>query len=425
MNSKGLVHTYCSFISYIGTKFRGSQRQVGRRTDLNKVPEKIKMTIQHALDDSLFHIVPKPLYTGARRIWVDDEGRTVDCPSGSDGEENDDRPAKKERFIFDEEDLYGYRTYVTSRTDSGVCSTMNCYLFDLIHPTERLYKPDSLTMMMNRHLMKNRLDLLVNKTIAFKKPSMNFEVVKEKQYCYRLAFLQPELLTKNHLTDLTFLPFDSNGDCPTEHATRLFGNTNPVKQHQYSDSLNAYALYSFLPINELNRVLPLNSKYLDFDDNNRLVEKTINIERMKRASQLFYGTYDFTSFSTRSLRSNSVKVRSPIKSITRFEFHERNVSDDSLFDAKYQNFRFYDVYVKANGFLYNQIRRMMGCLLAHGFGLIELDDIQYMLNNPEHKNFHPKCMVMPSAGLYLNSVLFKDEVQEELDEEEIVLEEKA
>ena len=419
MNSKGLVHTYCSFISYIGTRFRGSQRQLGRRTDMSEVPEEAKMTIQQALDDSLLHIVPMPCYTAARRILkLDDDDQAGDSPD----ETGDVRP--KTRFIFDENDKYGYRTYVTSRTDTGVCSTMNCYLFDLIHPTDRLYKPDSLTMMMNKHLIQNKLDLLVNKTIAFNKPSINFEVVKEKQYCYRLAFLRPDLLPKNHLTQLTFLSVDPNGNCRTDHTSRLSSDPDPVQVHNRHESLNAYALYSFLPINELNRVLPLNSKYLDYESG-RLVEKTISLERMKRAAELFCGTFDFTTFSTRPGRSNSIKVRSPVKTLTRFEFKERNVSDDSEFDAKYQNFKFVDVYIKADGFLYNQIRRMLGCLLAHGFGLIGVDDIQFMLNYPEHKNFHPKCVVMPATGLYLNSVLFKDEVQEQLEEDEIILEDKA
>lgn len=414
-------HTYCSFISYIGTKFHGSQRQLGRRSDLTKAPEKAKMTIQQTLDDALHHIVPTPLYTAGRKyLRLDDE--QADSTDSSTESQEDNKP--KERFIFDDDDLFGYRTYVTSRTDAGVCSTMNCYLFDLIHPTERLYKPDSLTMMMNRHLIKNKFDLLVNKTIAFNQPSMNFEVVKEKQYCYRLAFLRPELLVKSHLTNLTFLSFDSEGNCQTETDTsRLYANTQPLEMHRTPESLSAYALYSFLPINELNRVLPLNSKYLAYE-NNRLVEKMIDLEKVKQASQLFYGTYDFTTFSTRSPPTNSIKVRSPVKTITRFEFRERNVSDDSHFDPKYQNFKFLDVYVKADGFLYNQIRRMMGCLLAHGFGLIDSSDIQFMLNNPDHRNFHPKCMKMPGTGLYLNSVLFKDEIQEQLDEEELVLEER-
>lgn len=418
------AHTYCSFISYIGTKFRGSQRQLGRRQDLTEVSEQAKMTIQHTLDDALHHIVPTPLYTAGRKVLkLDDDEQAGDSPTDDQTEsQSDDKP--KARFIFDDDDRFGYRTYVTSRTDAGVCSTMNCYLFDLIHPTERLYKTDSLTMMMNKHLIRNKFDLLVNKTIAFNQSSMNFEVVKEKQYCYRLAFLRPELLIKSHLTDLTFLSFDSEGNCQTENAARLHANTHPIEVPTFRESLDAYALYSFLPINELNRVLPLNSKYLAYE-NNRLVEKKINIERMKQAAELFYGSYDFTTFSTRSPRSNSVKVRSPIKTITRFEFKERNVSDDSHFDAKYQNFKFYDVYVKADGFLYNQIRRMMGCLLAHGFGLIDSSDIQFMLDNPEHQNFHSKCVVMPGTGLYLNSVLFKDEIQQQLDEEELVLEEKV
>lgn len=420
-SSKSLVHTYCSFISYIGTKFRGSQRQLPRR-DMNEIDnlETVKMTVQQVLDDSLSYIVPSPLYTAGRKMkkfedeQMDDQETSKNlidnCSTNQTKDETED---KKYRFLFDDNDKFGYRTYITSRTDTGVCSTMNCYLFDLKHPTERFYKPDNLTMMINKYLIQNKMDVLVNKTIVFNQPSINFEMVKEKQYCYRLAFLIPELLTKDYMTDLTFLSKDLNDD----YSTRLKSTKKTIELPDKQESLNAYAIYSYLPINEMNRCLVLNSKYLNYE-NNRLVEKIINIEKMKQAAQLFYGTWNFTTFSTKNNRINSVNKRSPIKTISKFEFKERNVTDDSLFDSKYKNFKFYDVYVKADGFLYNQIRRMMGCLISYGFGLIDRDDILFMLNNPDHRNFNQNCVITPGTGLYLNRIEFKEEAQEMLLTEE-------
>ena len=299
---------------------------------------------------------------------------------------------------------------------------MNCYLFDLIHPTDKFYKPDHLTMMMNRHMSLKKYDVIVNKTIVFNKPSMNFEIVKAKQYCYRLAFLKPELLNKSFVTNFTFL--NENLKASESDALKIKRPTKPIElEDYYTDSLNAYALYSFVPINELNRCLILNSKYSNYE-NNQFVERTIDVEKMREAAKLFYGKFDFTTFSTKNNRTNSIKTKSPIKTLSRFEFKERNVSDDSLFDSRYNNFKFYDVYVKADGFLYNQIRRMMGCLLAHGFGLITQDDIRFMLENPMHSNFNNNCVVVPGTGLYLNKIDFQDSIQEHLfSEEELILEE--
>jgi len=70
---KGLVHTYCSFVSYIGNQFKGSQRQLPRR-NLEKLDNSSsKWTVQQALDDSLFHIVPSSLYTAGRKIILVDD----------------------------------------------------------------------------------------------------------------------------------------------------------------------------------------------------------------------------------------------------------------------------------------------------------------------------------------------------------------
>lgn len=267
---------------------------------------------------------------------------------------------------------------------------MNCYLYDLIHPNlTSFYRPDHLTISMNRYLIENKFDLIVNKTIMFNRPSMNYEIVKEKQYCYRLAILKPEILTKNVINELTFL---NNNDLQSSDKFKLGTNYKPIELLDYKSTINAYTIYSFLPINELNRVLVLNSKYLS-NDNGKLKENIIDLDKMINATKLFLGTYDFTSFSTYNNRINSVKQRSPIKTISRFEFKERNRIDE--FDSRYNNFLWFDVYVKADGFLYNQIRRMMGCLIAYGFNLITIDDIKFMLNNPDCKNFNSNCVITP------------------------------
>ena len=118
---KSKVHTYCSFVSYIGTKFKGSQRQIPRR-NIAEQDETKTMTIQQALDDSLFHIVPKPDYTSGRKTLVklgDDQ-----IIQSEQSNENKDKNSlieelKKKRFIFDDNDLFGFRTFITSRTDAG------------------------------------------------------------------------------------------------------------------------------------------------------------------------------------------------------------------------------------------------------------------------------------------------------------------
>lgn len=443
----GLVHTYCSFVSYIGTKFKGSQRQLSRRCLEKADTSSNKFTVQQALDDALFHIVPRPLYTAGRKILLSNDDEQTDDTKREESNRStttedeltnqNDLPLEsakdaihepiqrqKKRFLFDDSDKFGYRTYISSRTDTGVCSTMNCFIFDLEHPFEKYYKPDTLTMMMNRFLIQSKFDLIVNKTIVFNRPSINYDIIKGKQYCYRLAILKPDLLKKSYITSFTFLNHHLNSNSDEEPSSdRLNEPGKALEFPEYPDNLNAYALYSYLPINELNRSLVLNSKYLA-NENNQFVEKQINIDRMKAATRLFYGKYDFTTFSTFDRKPNSVKLRSPYKTISRFEIKERDVYDDCLFDGRYQNFKWYDVYVQADGFLYNQIRRMMGAVLAHGFDLISLGDIQFMLDNPDHLNFHSKCILTPPNGLYLSRIEFKEEIEELLQsEEELVLKE--
>lgn len=441
--NKGLKHTYCSFVSYIGTKFCGSQRQTARRS-LEKLDASDKMTIQQALDDSLNFILPKPCYTSGRKIIksVDDQiedqnidnsiednksinqNENLNATLNQSDKSNDielKKNKQKRQLYFDDNDLFGYRTYITSRTDAGVCSTMNCYLFDLIHPNDKYYKTDYLTMAMNKYLVNKNLEVIVNKTIVFNKPAINYEIVKEKQYCYRIGFLKPDILTKSYISDSTFL--DNNTE--SDNSDYELKHTNKALEFPgYKDNLSSYALYSYAPINELNRCLLLNSKYFSVK-NNKLEERIINIEKMKEAAKMFCGTFNFTSFSTFNNKTNLITKppREPVKTISRFEFKERYVQDDLEFDSRYGNFIWFDVFVKADGFLYNQIRRMMGCLLAYGFDLINKDDIEFMLKNPNCKNFHPNCAVTPPSGLYLNRIEFSEEIEEHFQSDEEIDEE--
>lgn len=98
-------YRYSLFVSYLGTKYHGSQRQCSRKQ------EGVQDTIQEALEWSLEQLIPKKMA----------------------------------------------RITASSRTDSGVHALMNCYtlpLMDHDYPTERIKR------VANTHLVKKLHDIV-------------------------------------------------------------------------------------------------------------------------------------------------------------------------------------------------------------------------------------------------------------------------
>lgn len=66
---------------------------------------------------------------------------------------------------------------------------------------------------------------------------------------------------------------------------------------------------------------------------------------------------------------------------------------------------YWDIFFNGQSFLYRQIRRLMGALIAAGIGQISQKDVYEMLTIPS-KFTYKKISVAPSHGLYLANIEF-------------------
>ncbi|OEF96450.1 tRNA pseudouridine(38-40) synthase TruA [Vulcanibacillus modesticaldus] len=106
---------------------------------------------------------------------------------------------------------------------------------------------------------------------------------------------------------------------------------------------------------------------------------SLDIETMKKASQLFIGEHDFTSFSS---------AKSEIENRTRtiYEAEIGKIGNEIYFQ------------ISGNGFLYNMVRIIMGTLVEVGSGKMSLEDIRSLFRE---KNRSMAGITAPAKGLTL------------------------
>ncbi|WP_214704369.1 MULTISPECIES: tRNA pseudouridine(38-40) synthase TruA [unclassified Exiguobacterium] len=115
------------------------------------------------------------------------------------------------------------------------------------------------------------------------------------------------------------------------------------------------------------------------------VTYTLNLESMRQAMKLLVGTHDFTSFSV-----TKAEVEDRVRTI--YETEVLEVDDEIIF-------RFV-----GSGFLYNQVRIMVGTVIEIGRGKYEPADIAQML---EARDRRMAGITAPPHGLYLWNVNYE------------------
>ncbi len=91
----------------------------------------------------------------------------------------------------------------------------------------------------------------------------------------------------------------------------------------------------------------------------------LDVELMKKATKMYVGTHDFSSFNTSSLKEYPNQVRT----IKQFKIMEKG---DMLI-----------IRVTGTGFLKNMVRIMVGTLIDLGRGKKKLEDVREMLEHPD------------------------------------------
>jgi tRNA pseudouridine38-40 synthase len=115
------------------------------------------------------------------------------------------------------------------------------------------------------------------------------------------------------------------------------------------------------------------------------VPRPLDAAAMHAAAQRLVGKHDFTTF-----RSTECQAKSPVKTLDRLDV-ERD--GDAI-----------EVFVAARSFLHNQVRSMVGSLVAVGEGKWSADDLARALAARDRTACGP---VAPPDGLYLMRVDYK------------------
>ncbi|NWT12238.1 PUSL1 protein, partial [Vireo altiloquus] len=126
----------------------------------------------------------------------------------------------------------------------------------------------------------------------------------------------------------------------------------------------------------------------------------LDIPAMREAAKSLLGTHDFSTF--RSLHSEN-HSQSPVRTLLQLEIQPAPLGFLSHHYDEHRGLEFWEVKFKGRAFLYRQVRRMVGALVAVGQGKLVPRDIQELLEAKDARAFPPHAMAPPS-GLFLKCV---------------------
>ncbi|XP_039365172.1 tRNA pseudouridine synthase-like 1 isoform X2 [Mauremys reevesii] len=128
----------------------------------------------------------------------------------------------------------------------------------------------------------------------------------------------------------------------------------------------------------------------------------LNVPAMQEAAGSLLGTHDFSTF--RSVSSEK-PFKSPIKTLAQADI--RPSSGFMSHHYEYRGLQFWELEFKSRSFLYRQVRRMAGALVAVGQGRLAPYHIKELLEMRDPLAY-PLNTMAPAAGLFLKSVEYDD-----------------
>ena len=192
------------------------------------------------------------------------------------------------------------------------------------------------------------------------------------------------------------------------HAKQMFAHFYTEVDFD-ADNL-AYKLNSFLPIDiAIHAVFRVKSEaHARFDalsrtylyritlqknvfefDNTYFVKQPLNVEKMNTAAKILFEYNDFQCFS----KSNT-DVKTYYCDIMKAEWFFKN--DELHFE------------IKANRFLRNMVRAIVGTMVEIGFGKLSVDDLHTIIQS---KNRSEAGFSVPAHGLYLTEIEYSEDIK--------------
>jgi tRNA pseudouridine(38-40) synthase len=147
-----------------------------------------------------------------------------------------------------------------------------------------------------------------------------------------------------------------------------------------------------------------------------------DVDKLKHLSQKFVGKHDFRTFMSLSKHNRQQEHPSfAVRSITQIEV-TKGIPLTTEFNEYITNdyYDFWNITIKGPSFLYKQVRRIVGTLIAASLNNITERDVHEMLTIPNNSSWLTKANVAPAHALYLckveydeNDLKFKTEEEPE------------
>ncbi|KAI1294711.1 tRNA pseudouridine synthase-like 1 [Halotydeus destructor] len=273
---------------------------------------------------------------------------------------------------------------LSSRTDKRVNALDSAVQVHLLHPDYENYDTDVMTKQINHWFLDNRHEILVRKIIRVDRDFRIKQNVNHREYTYRAAFAKRRHNTNYIVPRLKEL---SEAEDKKE-AYRGLALLN--------ERIQLAALY---PIVEKNRLNVFHSP-----DNS-----VMDVDKLHQVLDMYRGTHDFRSFQAKIVVRENEKRPETVKNMTIASCEPVRLKTGSRFDDFYTHlnivhFRFRST----NGFLYKQIRRMVGCAIECSQNKMSINTIKEMLDNPRDNAWCGEYYTAPSQGLFLSEINYRD-----------------
>lgn len=230
------------------------------------------------------------------------------------------------------------------------------------------------------------IEQMLLKTLKFIAPNSNFKILGAGRTDAKVSALDAafELFIDEPIDDLFEFQILFNKNLPPDIRITTISETN---EHfniiQNSKEKEYVYLFSY---GEKNH--PFAAPFI------ANISEILDIEVMKKATTLFEGEHDFSTYTAR-LQENTQSVRT---------IESCEILLNTILEANFFPKTSYALHVKGKGFMRYQIRMMMGALIQLGRGELNFSDIEESLKVNNSIQF---SYVAPGSGLLLNSLKFK------------------
>ncbi|XP_052330189.1 tRNA pseudouridine synthase-like 1 isoform X4 [Oncorhynchus keta] len=123
----------------------------------------------------------------------------------------------------------------------------------------------------------------------------------------------------------------------------------------------------------------------------------LDVGAMRNAASLLVGTHNFSSF--RALNSET-PFKDPVKTLEKVGLE---LGDAFVHKHFHRDIQFWELTFKSRSFLYKQVRRMTGALVAVGQGQMSVSGVKELLEAQDSQAY-PHNLTSPPEGLFLTRV---------------------